>query len=239
VGLYTARARLRIACVRLAASFLAALALVTCVACAGDDDAETGGPATLTLSQRLVSAEDAPDSKADPVEQGGTTVDFDEFIQTLSEMAVDPDPDEMTGVFEEAGFRAAGTETRFYGETHSRDAPHLTGSVIELESEDGATSALDWLETDRRKPCPMSCAVDRSGFDVDDIPGARGIHLSATAEDIERVGTEDERPFDGYWIGFTDGSFVYTVDLHGPPGSVSEDQAQEIATAYYERIAGT
>lgn len=223
---------------RLAASFLTAFALVVCVACGGDDDAETSDPVTLTLSQRLLSAEDAPDSKADPVEQGGTTVDFDEFIQSLSEMAVDPDPEEMTGVFEEAGFKAAGTETRFYGETHSRDAPHVTGSVIELESEEGATSALDWLETDTRKPCPMSCAVDRSGFDVDDISGARGIHLSATAEDIERVGTEDERPFDGYWIGFTDGSFVYTVDLHGPPGSVSQDQALEIVTAYYERIAG-
>jgi hypothetical protein len=82
------------------------------------------------------------------------------------------------------------------------------------------------------------CAVQRSDFDVD-IPGARGIHLSATAKDIARVGTKDERPFDGYWVGFTDGSYVYTVDLHGPPGSVSEEQALRIASAYYERLAGT
>ena len=40
---------------------------------------------------------------------------------------------------------------------------------------------------------------------------------------------QDERPFDGYWVGFTDGSFVYTVDLHGPPGSVTEEQALKIA----------
>ena len=83
----------------------------------------------------------------------------------------------------------------------------------------------------------MSCAVKRSEFDVGDIPGARGIHRSATAEDIERVGTADERPFDSYWVGFTDGSFVYTVDLHGPPGSVSEEEALEIAGTYYERLS--
>ena len=83
----------------------------------------------------------------------------------------------------------------------------------------------------------MSCAVQRSEFDVGDIPGARGIHRSATAEDIERVGTADERPFDSYWVGFTDGSFVYTVDLHGPPGSVSEEEALEIAGTYYERLS--
>ena len=41
---------------------------------------------------------------------------------------------------------------------------------------------------------------------------------------------------DYYRIVFTDGPFVYTVDLHGPPGSVSEDQATDIANAFYERV---
>ena len=50
-------------------------------------------------------------------------------------------------------------------------------------------------------------------------PDARGVHRIATAEDIERVGTEDERPSESYWVGFTDGAIVYTVDLFGPPGS--------------------
>jgi hypothetical protein len=34
------------------------------------------------------------------------------------------------------------------------------------------------------------------------------------------------------------GSIVYTVELHGPPGSVSEDQVQKIASAYYGRLTG-
>ena len=217
------------------AGVIMALALVTLAGCGGDDDADTAAPTPLT--QRVLTAEDAPGSKPDPVETPQATEDFDEFIEALGDFAIDPDTEEITAVFEEAGFEGARTETRFYGDTHNRTAPHVISSVIQLQSDDGATSALDWLEEDSKKPCPMSCAVQISDFDVDDIPGARGIHRSATAEDIERVGTADERPFDSYWVGFTDGSFVYTVDLHGPPGSVSEEEALEIANAYYERLA--
>ena len=46
-------------------------------------------------------------------------------------------------------------------------------------------------------------------------------------------------PFESYWVGFTDGAFAYSVDLFGRPGSVSEEQALEIATAYYERLTGS
>ena len=222
---------------RFALPLLAALAMITLVACGGGDDDETAAP--VPLAQRVLTAEDAPGSKPDPVERPQATKDFDEFIKALGDLAIDPDTEEITAVFEEAGFEGARTETRFYGETHSRAAPHVSSSVIQLQSEDGAASALDWAESDVKKPCPMSCAVQRSEFEVDDIPGARGVHRNATAEDIERVGTEDERPFDGYWVGFTDGAFVYTVDLHGPPGSVSEEQALDIARAYHHRLAGS
>ena len=129
-------------------------------------------------------------------------------------------------------------DVRFYGETHSPTAPHLFSWFIELDSEDGAKSALDWLEAEAMKPCPHSCAAVISSFDVDGIPDARGVHRIATAEDIEAAGTENEVPSDSYWMGFTIGSIVYTLDLHGPPGSVSEEQAQEIASAYYERLTG-
>jgi hypothetical protein len=227
--------------VRFVLPLLAALVVIVPVACGGGDDTAsdttTAEQAALTLSQRLLTADDAPGSKPDPVEQGGTTVKFDEFIQALSDLAIGADTKEMTTVFK-AGFEGAGSGTRFFGATHTRTDPHVASSVVQLQSEEEATSALDWLETDTMKPCPMSCAVQRSTFDVDDIPGARGVHRSATADDIARVGTPDERPFDSYWVGFTDGSFVYTVDLHGPPGSVTEEQAQTIANAYYERLKG-
>ena len=148
--------------------------------------------------------EDAPGSKPDPVEKRQTTTDFDDFISALSDSSIDPDRDEMTTVFNDAGFKSAGLDARFFGETHSPETSvHVFSSFIEVGSEDGATSALDWLETDQMKPCPMSCAVQRSSFKVDDIPDARGVHRVATAEDIEARGTQDERPQDDYWIGFT------------------------------------
>jgi hypothetical protein len=54
---------------------------------------------------------------------------------------------------------------------------------------------------------------------------------------LEAAGFEDEVPNDGYWVGFTIGSIVYTVDLRGPPGSVSQEQALTIASTYYQRLA--
>ncbi len=220
---------------RFAIPLLVALTAVALVACSGGDD-ETAAP--VPTAQRFVTAEDAPGSKTDPVETRQTTVDFDEFIAALNERAVDPDQGEMTTVFQEAGFKGSGEDARFFGETHTFTVPHVFSSFIELESEDGATSALDWLETDSKKPCPMSCAVQTSTFDVDDIADARGVHRIATAEDIERVGTEDQQPFESYWVGFTDGAIVYIMELRGAPGSVSEEQALEIASAYHDRLTG-
>ena len=224
---------------RFAIPLLVALTAVALVACGGGDD-ETAAP--LPVAQRFVSAEDAPGSKPDPVETRQTTTDYTTFISALSDSSIDPDREEMTTVFEDEDFKSAGVDARFFGETHSPETSvHVFSSFIELGSEDAAMSALDWLETDQMKPCPMGCAVQRSTFEVDDIPDARGVHRVATAEDIERVGTPGEQPQDDYWIGFTNGSIVYTVVLHGHavPGTVSEDQAQEIASAYYDRLTGS
>jgi hypothetical protein len=217
--------------VRFAIRLLVPLTAVALVACGGGD-------APVPLAQRFPTAADAPGSKPDPVEKGQTAEDLDEFIAAFREALIDPDVEEMTAVFQEAGFKGAGLDVRFYGETHSPTAPHLFSWFIELDSEGGARSALDWIEADSMKPCPGSCATRVSSFDVDGIPDARGVHRIATAEDIEAAGTDDEVPSDDYWVGFTEGSIVYTVDLAGPPGSVSEEQAQEIASAYYDRLTG-
>jgi hypothetical protein len=228
-----AAARPRIVAVRFAVPLLVAFTAVTLAACGGGDDQSA---APVPLAQRFVTAKDAPGSKADPIEKRETTVEFNDFIPALKSFLIDPNSQEMTEVFEQAGFKGAGVDARFFGEVHTPGtSPHVFSSFIELESEDGATSALDWLATDAKKPCPMSCAVQISTFDVD-VADAQGVHRIATAENIERAGAKDEKPSDGYWIGFTVGPFVYTVDLQGPPGSISEEQAQTIASAYYERL---
>jgi hypothetical protein len=218
--------------VRFAIRLLVPLTAVVLVACRG------GGEPPVPVAQRFLTAADAPGTKPDPVEKRETTGDFDEFIDGLSEVLIDPDREEMTALFEAAGFERAGLDARFYGATHTPDARHLFSSFIELDSEDGARNALDWLEADSMKPCPESCATRISSFDVDGIPDARGVHRIATAEDIEAAGAEDEQPHESYWVGFTIGSVVYTVDLTGHPGSVSEGQAQSVASAYHDRLAG-
>ena len=60
------------------------------------------------------------------------------------------------------------------------------------------------------------------------------------AEDIAAVGATEQRPRDSYWVAFTIGDIVYTVDLQGPPeSSVSQQQAQDVAGAYFERLNGS
>jgi hypothetical protein len=215
--------------VRFAVRLLVSLTTVALVAC---------GTEPIPVAQRFPTAAEAPGTKPDPVEKRQTTEDFDEFISALTDALIDPDREEMTTVFQENGFKRAGLDVRFYGDTHSFSVPHLFSSFIELDSEDGAGSALDWLEAEEKKPCPHSCATRVNSFEVDGIPDARGVHRIATAKDIEAAGIAEEHPSESYWVGFTVGSIVYTVDLHGDPGSVSEEQAQSIAGAYYERITG-
>ena len=218
---------------RLALPLVAVLALIALSACGGGDDAEP-----VVLAQRVVEEADAPGSKTDPVETRQTTVDFEEFASILGERSVDADADELRDVFTEAGFEAAIIDARFFGETHTPDALHVFSSAVQLQSEEGAESALEWFAADSMKPCPHTCAVRISEFDVDDIPDARGVHRSQSAEDIEAVGTAEDVPFDSYEILFADGPFVYRIAVSGPPGSVTEAQAKDIAGALYERVAG-
>jgi hypothetical protein len=216
---------------RFATRLLVAWTVAALVACSGGDDA-------VPVAQRFPTAADAPGTKPDPVETGETAADLDEFIPAFRDALIDPHDEGITAVFQEAGFVRAGLDVRFYGETHEPEAPHLFSWFIELESDDGAASVLDWVEADSMKPCPRSCATRVSTFDVAGIPDARGVHRIATAESIEAAGTEDEHPSESYWVGFTAGSIVYTVDLGGPPGSVTEEQAQSVVSAFHDRLTG-
>ena len=209
----------------------ALVAMIALVACSGSEPPP--------LAERFVAADDAPGSQLDPVEGRETAADVDQLVAKFSPHMVDADRDEMTAVFEDAGFQEAGTEVRFYGETHSPEAPHVFSSFYILGSDDGATNVHDWLTADSKKPCPESCATVVSGVGVAGIPEASGVRRLTTAEAIEAAGTTEQIPRDDYWVAFTVGSTVYTVELGGPPGSVTEQQALEVASAYHDRLSGS
>ena len=219
---------------------LSAVVVLGFAACNGDSGTSAStGP--LALDQRVVTEEDAPDSKPDPVETGVTVTTADEFISSLGDSFVNPSADDVAAL-KSAGFVQAIDDTRFLPEgemtSHSRSNPHIRTTVMQFQAAEGAKTADDIEHEDNLRPCPENCATSTEEFDVDEIPGALGSRRYATQENIDATGAADVQPYDEYQIVFTDGVFAYRVRLHGSPGSVSEDQARDIAQSLYDRVHG-
>ena len=71
------------------------------------------GPPFPFRSRAILTVEDAPGSKTDPVEARQTTENFDEFIAVLTDASIDPDSEEMTRVFQERGLQGGGCGRTF------------------------------------------------------------------------------------------------------------------------------
>ncbi len=214
---------------------LAAAAALTLTACGGDESPDPAGP--LTLEQRVVSEEDAPDSKTDPVEMPRTAASAEEFMTVFHDGFINPTPEEIEEL-ETGSLVRAYNATRFFGDSHSMTAPHVVSLVMQFGTEDDARRAQEILHQDSIRPCPERCASQAEEFDVTDIPDAQGTHRFATAESIEATGDTDVRPYDEYEIDFADGAFAYRVILRGSPGDVSEEEAEKIADRLYDRVRG-
>jgi hypothetical protein len=215
---------------------LSAVLVLGIAACGGgSDEATSTGP--LALAQRVVTKEDAPGSKPDPVEKRQTAADEQEFIEKMGDAFVDPSEEDRKSL-ETVGFVQAINDTRYFGDVHSKDDAHTFSLVVQLDSPDGATEMTDFFHTDSLRPCPESCAFSVSEFDVDGIPGATGVRRVATEDAIKAAGTPENRPYDSYAIFFADGDFAYNIDYGGPPGTTSEDKAVEIAQNLYDRVHG-
>ena len=211
---------------------IAAALVASCVvACGGDgDEAEP-----LTLEQRLVRESEVPGSEPDPVEERAAAGSLDDFL--ASEAGAHMDSSKL----EEAGFVSAVHDTRFYPETpggsHTRDAPHVRMLVIRFESDDGAREGADLLHESALQPCPETCALRISEFEVEGVPDAQGVRRFTSAERLEETG-EPGKPQDSYSIVFADGSFAYELEVFGPPGKISEAQTEEIAGKVHDRVEG-
>jgi len=215
---------------------LSAVLVLGLAACGGGSgEATSTGP--LALDQRVVTEEDAPDSKPDPVEKRQTAADEQEFSDKMGDAFINPTEQE-TKDLQTVGFVQAIRDTRYFGDTHSRDDAHTFSLVVQLDSPDGAKEMADFFHTDSLRPCPESCAFSVSEFNVDGVPGATGVRRYASEEAVKTAGTSENRPYDSYAVFFADGDFAYDIDLGGPPGTTSEDKAVEIAQNLYDRVHG-
>jgi hypothetical protein len=216
---------------------LLAAVLMLCLAACGGGSGEATSTGPLALDQRVVTEEDAPDSKPDPVEKRQTAADEQEFSDKMGDAFINPTEQE-TKDLQTVGFVQAIRDTRYFGDTHSRDDAHTFSLVVQLDSPDGAKEMADFFHTDSLRPCPESCAFSVSEFNVDGIPGATGVRRYASEEAVKTAGTSENRPYDSYAVFFADGDFAYDIDLGGPPGTTSEDKAVEIAQNLYDRVHG-
>lgn len=221
----------------LAVAAVAAFGLTAC----GDDEGNATATGPVTMDQRVVSEEDAPDFEADPVEKPVSASGPDEFISRLGERVINPTPEEVSD-FKSSGFVKARHVTLFMpatpGGPHARNAPHIFSLAMQFDSDQGANDTLAFFKADSVRPCPETCAEQAEEFDVDGIPGAYGTHRFATAESIQQTGDTEARPFDDFSIGFADGVFAYRIILSGQPGKVTEGQVEEIVKALYDRVKG-
>jgi len=198
---------------------LSAVLVLGLAACGGGSgEATSTGP--LALDQRVVTEEDAPDSKPDPVEKRQTAADEQEFSDKMGDAFINPTEQEIKDL-QTVGFVQAIRDTRYFGDTHSKDDAHTFSLVVQLDSPDGAKEMADFFHTDSLRPCPESCAFSVSEFNVDGIPGATGVRRYASEEAVKTAGTSENRPYDSYAIFFADGDFAYDIDLGGPPGTTS------------------
>lgn len=205
-----------------------AIAAVAIVACSGEP---------LELEQRVLSEADVPGSLPDPVETRQTASSLDEFAAWQDMPAAEIDPSKL----EEAGFVSAIHETRFFPETpggpHTRDAAHVRILVVQFDSQGGARTGVDILHENALQPCPDSCAARIEPFDVSGVPNAKGVQRPVTAERLQETGEEGE-PTDSFTITFADGAFAYQLEGFGPPGSITEQQVEDIAKKLHDRVAG-
>jgi hypothetical protein len=215
----------------LVAAFVVAATVAGC-----GNDSEDASP--LTLEQRALTAEDAPGSVPDPVEESVNVNSLDDLagLEDTNVQAARID----RGALEDAGFVAAVADTRFVpdevGGAHEPGAPHVRLLVAQFESEEGAESGLDLVHEQSQERCPEECALEFEDFDVDGVPDARGVRRFATPERVDEVG--EGEPLDSYTIVFADGVFVYALEGFGPPDAFTEEQVEEIAARLHDRVEG-
>lgn len=183
----------------------------------------------------MLQESDAPGSEPDPVETRVSFTGTDDFMASEAATRFE------SSALEAAGFVAAIDDLRFYpeepGGRHTRSAPHARLLVLEFESDEGAREGAEMFVDSALEPCPGTCALRISEFEVSDVPDASGVRRFVSAEALAETGDPGE-PHDSYTVVSADGEFAYELEVFGPPGEFTQKQAEEMAAKVHDRVGG-
>jgi hypothetical protein len=188
-------------------------------------------PAALPLWQRVLQSGELAGFVTDS--RPPQFLNLDEFVAAAKPAFIRITPAEAKQQLASAGFRRA----LIAGLALPGEDDVLAASVVvELASAAQASRASAFFTADSLEPCANTCNITISKFDVPEI-GATGSHRS---RDAAAAGAGDDKPFEAYDVGFTDGAFLYDIFVLTPrPGMVERAAIAAAARALYERVHGS
>ena len=186
----------------------------------------------------MLSEADAPGSLPDPVETRQTASSLDELAAWQDMPAAEIDPSKL----EEAGFVSAIHETRFFPETpgdpHTRDARSRSDPCCPVRL--GGRSAYRASTYCTRTPFSLARVAARRGSSRSTCPACpmrRACSAPSRPSDCRKRVKRASLPTRSRSRSPTAGS-CYQLEGFGPPGSITEQQVEDIAKKLHDRVAG-
>ncbi|MGD9573504.1 MAG: hypothetical protein AB7V62_16625 [Thermoleophilia bacterium] len=189
----------------------------TVVVTSGGTTTATPTASPLTLEQRALTASEFT---ALPIEASEVT-DLTGFVDAVSES---DDAESDRAILTSAGF------TR--GLTTSFKTEDLNSYALAFVAEVDAGSAQGVVDQVVAKVSDLSDepGLTATQFTIDEIPGAKGVEISGTAE--------GGIPVSGAQVLFADGAYVYGLQMASTGNESVTDDVRNAAIAWHGRVAG-
>ncbi|MBD0330146.1 MAG: hypothetical protein ICV64_08595 [Thermoleophilia bacterium] len=103
---------------------------------------------------------------------------------------------------------------------------------MRVRSPEDAAEQVRWPYESAGAPCPPGCGVRARRHEIERVPGARAVEVSA--ERRMQLGA----PFQSRFAVFADGAFLCMVYAYGRPTTTPSGEFAEASTALFRRVAG-
>lgn len=138
-------------------------------------------------------------------------------------------PSQGVAVLKKAGFDAGAGEVL----TNGPFGPQLVVDAIKFNSAGGANEVRDWLHgQDLTQPCFSTCSEGVSNLSLASVPGSK----AAKQVPLSKLPRNSPPPFDHYAAEFTIGPYLYVVDIHGAPNTISQKLFEKGTKTYYDYV---